>query len=64
MVGRQGAEASTNEGDAPRKAEKPEDSRRVAGGTCKSMVRERQTFAAAEENAYPQVAYMDLIRLS
>ena len=55
MLGRQGAEASTNEGDAHRKAEMPEDSRRVAGGTRKSTVRERQTFAAVEDNTNPQV---------
>ena len=60
MVGRQGAEASTNEGDARRKAEMPEDSRRVAGGTRESTERERQTSAAAEENTNPQVALLGL----
>ncbi len=55
MVGRLGAETSTNDGDAHRKAAMPEDSRMVAGGTRKSTERERQTFAAAEENTYPQV---------
>ena len=56
MLGRQGAEASTNEGDAHRKAEMPEDSRRVAGGTRKSTESERQAFAAVEDNTNPQVA--------
>jgi RNA-directed DNA polymerase len=37
-------------GDAGRKAERPEDSRRVAGGTRESKERERQTFAAAKGN--------------
>jgi RNA-directed DNA polymerase len=37
------------EGDAARKAEKPEDCRRVAGGTRESTARERQAPAAAEE---------------
>ena len=41
-----------------------EDFRRVAGGTRKSTDRERQTFAAAEENTDPQVEYSDLISLS
>jgi hypothetical protein len=56
MIGRHGAEASTNEGDAHRTAEMLEDFRRVAGGTRESTDRERQTFAAAEENTNPQVA--------
>ena len=64
MIGRQGAEVSTNEGDARRTAEMLEDFRRVAGGTRKSTDRERQTFAAAEENTDPQVEYSDLISLS
>ena len=55
MVGRHGAEASLNEEDAHRKAEMPEDSRKVAGGTCESKERERQSFAAAEDNTNPQV---------
>ena len=60
MIGRHGAEASTNEGAAHRKAEMLEDSRRVAGGTCKSTDRERQTFAAVEENTNPQVVQLRL----
>jgi hypothetical protein len=43
-----------DEGDAHRKAEKPEDSRKAAGGTRENTVRERQTSAAAEENAQPE----------
>lgn len=54
MEGRRGAETSMNEGDAQRKAEMPEDSRKVAGRTRKNTVRERQAFAAAEENAQPE----------
>ena len=55
MVGRQGAEASMNEEDTHRKAEMPEDSRKVAGGTRESKGRERQSFSAAEDNTNPQV---------
>jgi hypothetical protein len=58
MIGRHGAEASTNEGDAHRTAEMPEDFRMVAGGTRKNTDRERQAFAAAEENTKPQVALL------
>ena len=54
-MGRHGAEASTNEGDAHRTAELLEDFRKVAGGTRENTDRERQAFAAAEENANPQV---------
>jgi RNA-directed DNA polymerase len=43
-----------DEGDAQRKAEMPEDSRRAAGGTRQSTERERQTSAAAEGNAQPE----------
>jgi hypothetical protein len=42
----------------------PEDSLRVAGGTRESKERERQAFAAVEENTNPQVAHSDLIRLT
>ena len=52
--GRRGAKTSMNEGDAHRKAEMPEDSRKVAGGTRKKRARERQTFTAAEENTQPE----------
>jgi len=41
-------------GDAERKAEMPEDTRRVAGGTRESKGRERQTFAAGREHAQPE----------
>ena len=41
-------------GDAERKAEMPEDSRMVAGGTRESKERERQTSAAAKENTRPE----------
>ena len=44
----------TDEGDAQRKAEMPEDSRRAAGGTRQSTERERQTSAAAEEHTQPE----------
>jgi len=54
MEGRRDAETSMDETDAQRKAEKPEDSRKVAGGTRKNTERERQTSAAAEENAQPE----------
>lgn len=54
MEGRRETETSMDEGDAQRKAEKPEDSRKVAGGTRENRVRERQTSAAAEENAPPE----------
>ena len=54
MEGRRDAETSMDEGDARRKAEMPEDSRKVAGGTRKNTARERQTSAAAEENAQPE----------
>jgi hypothetical protein len=37
-----------DERDADRKAEMPEDSRKVAGGTCENMERERQTSTAVE----------------
>ena len=50
---RQGANASTDEGDAARMAERPEDSRRVAGGTRQSTGRERQASAAAAGHAPP-----------
>ena len=60
MMGRHGAEASTNEGDAHRTAEMLEAFRRVAGGTRKCTDRERQAFAAAEENTNPQVALLRL----
>jgi RNA-directed DNA polymerase len=43
-----------DEGDAQRKAERPEDSRKVAGGTRENTARERQASAAAEENAQPE----------
>jgi RNA-directed DNA polymerase len=53
MEGRRGTKTSMDEGDAPRKAEMPEDSRKVAGGTRKNTARERQASTAAEENAQP-----------
>jgi hypothetical protein len=37
-----------DEGDVDRRAEMPEDSRKVAGGTRENMERERQTSKAAE----------------
>jgi len=43
-----------DEEDAQRKAEMPEDSRKVADGIRKNTERERQTSAAAEENAPPE----------
>jgi RNA-directed DNA polymerase len=43
-----------DEGDAHRKAEMPEDSRKVAGGTRKNTERERQASAAAKENTQPE----------
>jgi len=44
------------EGDAARKAEKPEDCRRVAGGIRERTGRERQAPAAAEEETIPTEA--------
>ena len=41
LEGRRDAETSMDEGDAQRKAEKPDDSRNVAGGTRKDTARER-----------------------
>lgn len=41
-------------GDAGRKAEMPDDSRMVAGGTRKSKESERQTSAAAKEDTRPE----------
>lgn len=54
MEGRRGAETSMDERDARRKAEMPEDSLKVAGGTRKNTARERQPSAAAEENTQPE----------
>jgi len=54
MEGRRGTETSMDEEDAQRKAEMPEDSRKVADGIRKNTERERQTSAAAEENAPPE----------
>jgi RNA-directed DNA polymerase len=45
-------------GDAGRKAEMPEDSRMVAGGTRESKERERQTFAAAKGDTRPEVTML------
>lgn len=45
----EGAEASMDEGDAARRAERPEDCQRVADGIRESTDRERQTSAAAED---------------
>jgi RNA-directed DNA polymerase len=43
-----------DETDAQRKAERPEDSRKIAGGTRKNTARGRQASAAAEENTQPE----------
>ncbi len=48
MKGRRGAETSMDEADADRRAEMPEDSRKVAGGTREKKERERQAFTAVE----------------
>ena len=45
---------STDEGDADRMAEKPEDSRKVAGGTRERKGRGRQASAVVKENARPK----------
>jgi hypothetical protein len=45
-------------GGAGRKAEKPEDSRRVAGGTRESKERERQASAAVKEDTRPEEAML------
>jgi RNA-directed DNA polymerase len=54
MEGRKGTETSTDEGDADRMDEKPEHSRKVAGGTRENTLRERQASAADKENAQPK----------
>jgi RNA-directed DNA polymerase len=46
------------EGDAGRKAEMPEDSRMVAGGTRESKERARQSSAAAKEDTRPEEAML------
>ncbi len=43
-----------DEGGVDRMAEKPEDSRKVAGGTCGGTGRERQASAAGEEKTRPR----------
>ena len=48
VEGREECRASMDEGDADRRAEMPEDSRKVAGGTRENMERERQTSKAVE----------------
>jgi RNA-directed DNA polymerase len=47
-----------DEGDAGRKAEMPEDSRMVAGGTRESKERARQSSAAAKEDTRPEEAML------
>ena len=42
------------ERDADRKAEMPEDSRKVAGGTCGGTGRERQASAVGKGKARPE----------
>ena len=54
VQGGKGAGTSMGEGDADRKAEKPEASRRVAGGTRESKGRERQSSAVGPENTRPK----------
>jgi len=54
VLGRKGAGTSMGEGDADRMAERPEDSRRVAGGTRESKGRERQASAVGTENTRPK----------
>jgi len=52
---RRSAETSMDEGDAQRKAERPQDSRKVVPtNRDKNTARERQSSAAAEENAQPE----------
>jgi RNA-directed DNA polymerase len=43
-----------DEGDADRMVEKPEDSRKAAGGTCENMERERQASTAVKEKTSPE----------
>jgi RNA-directed DNA polymerase len=45
---------SMDERDAERRAERPKDSREVAGGTGEKKERERQASAAAKEKAQPE----------
>ena len=44
----EGNQTSMDEGDVDRRAEMPEDSQKVAGGTRENMERERQTSKAVE----------------
>ena len=43
-----------DEGDADRRAEMPEDSRKVAGGTRERKERERQASTAVKEETQPE----------
>jgi RNA-directed DNA polymerase len=54
----EGTETLTDETDAGRKAEMPEDSRKGRGGTSPDTGKERQTSAAAEETSRPETTML------
>ena len=58
MNERKGTDILTDETDAGRKAEMPEDSRKGRGGTSPDTGRERQTSAAAEETTRPETTML------
>jgi RNA-directed DNA polymerase len=55
---RKGTDTLTNETDADRKAEMPEDSRKGGGGTSPDRGRERQASAAVEETSRPETTML------
>ena len=54
----EGTDTLTDETDADRKAEMPEDSRKGRGGTSPGTGRERQASAAAEETSRPETTML------
>jgi RNA-directed DNA polymerase len=58
MEERRGTDTLTDETDADRKAEMPEDSRKGRGGTSPGMGRERQASAAAKEISPPETTML------
>ena len=58
MKERKGTDTLTDETDADRKAEMPEDSRKGRGGTSPDTGRERQASAAVEETSRPETTML------
>ncbi len=58
MKERKGTDTLTDETDADRKAEMPEDSRKGRGGTSPGTGRERQASAAAKETSRPETTML------